>query len=115
MTDAADAILTALILVIVGLPVPATMANAYLWYWQRKDRASWLLRDFAVIASVVNAVAVYFGVLATLRLLGGDPIPWAPPISALAAIALECVPIFLAWEFWTRRGKQRRRAGDGNK
>lgn len=112
MSEPALAILVALF---VLAPFPATAANIYLWHkWRTSgDPRSWMLRTLAIGATVVNAASLFFGFLATRRVLGAEALDWTPPFSAVAALALEVVPVYFAVEFRRRERLASRRRGDG--
>lgn len=104
-----------IVFLFVLVPVPATIANGYLWQQYRAsgEPRSWLLRTLAVGATVVNLASIFFGFLAVRRVLGADPLDWTPPVSAIAALALEVVPVYFALEFRRRAQRAARRVTDG--
>jgi hypothetical protein len=117
-----EIVLSVIVFLFAVAPVPATFANGYLWRaYQTSDRnergesvgdRSWILRCFAVGATVVNLSSLFFGFLAVRRMIGADPLDWTPPLSAIAALALEVVPVYFAIEFHRRRRQPRRRRSD---
>lgn len=113
MQVAIDVVMTILVAVVALIPIPATAANVYLWATARLDRGNWVLRDFALAATVINVGAFWFGFLALRRILGGEAVDWSPPISAFLFVVFEMIPIYFALQF--RRYRQRayrRRASD---
>lgn len=120
-------LLDAVVFAFALAPLPATVANVYLWAAfiesgriRNADGTvidtqarSWILRAFAVGATIVNVPALFFGFLAIRRIAGAEALEWTPPFSALAALALEVVPIYFALEFRQRRGRRTRRSTDG--
>lgn len=103
-------ILTALVLVLALLPIPAAWATVYLW---QHVGGSWMLRLLAISASVQLAAATFVGWLATRRLLGLEPVEWGALLTAIAVLALELMPIVYALEFRRRRATRTRRVTDG--
>lgn len=104
--------MTAIVAAFAAAPLPATVANLYLWRVYTLDTTNWVLRAFAVGSTIVNVASLWFGFLAVRRLLGFDPIDWTPPASAVVALALELVPIYFAIEFRRKHANLHRRATD---
>lgn len=112
-----ELILQLIVFAFVVAPIPATIANIYLWgqYRASGEPRSWLLRTLAVGATAVNASSVYFGFLAVRRILGAEPLDWTPAASAFLALLLELVPVYFALEFRRRDRRALRRTTDGLK
>lgn len=80
-------------------PAAGIAATAYLWVLYRADPArppSWLLAVLSHGSSVVNVAALWFAVLAAVRLAGLEVPRWSAVPSAGAFLALEAVPVYYA-------------------
>jgi len=86
----------------------AAVADSRPLGWRRLT----LTRVLTLATVIVQAFALYIGVLAAVRLAGGDPIEWTPPITATVFVALESVPLMFAGYLSLLRRLKRLR-GDG--
>lgn len=81
---------------------PALAGTGYLWtvYWNDPVRPrSWLIRTFAITATILTAAAVYFCALVVLRLMGIPAIGLAP-FSGLVVFFICAAPSYSAYVVW---------------
>ena len=90
-----------LVAVIAVSPVPAIVATTYLWTVYASDKRrprSWLIRMLATTSTAVTVAAMYFGLLAMVRLAGhaADLPAWLGYLSALVVLLLDAIPVYKA-------------------
>jgi hypothetical protein len=74
--------------------VPTVVGLVRLWgrYWPlRHDPAMWLLQLFCIIATLVTPVVLFISLSSSIRLLGGDPLPYGPLFGAVSALIIAAV------------------------
>ena len=62
---------------------------------QLDAREAWILRAFVIVAWVITVAALYYGFLASRRLLGFAPLEGLVPISVVVATVVLLIPAFL--------------------
>jgi hypothetical protein len=71
------------------------------WQFVRRYHGYKLPLVIAVVNSLAFPIAAYVGFLSWLRLQGGEAPVWTPPISALAFVMLDFIPLittgYLIW------------------
>ena len=88
-----DPILFALLFLIPSaLGVRATWRLWRVYRFDEESRASPILLAFALVATLITAAAIWFGVINLRRLLGLEPIAWAPTISIVIAAVILLIP-----------------------
>lgn len=83
--------------------LPALAGTGYLWsvYWGDPVRPrSWLIRTFAITATVLTASAIYFCALVVLRLMGIPALGLAP-FSGLVVFFICAAPSYCAYVVWS--------------
>lgn len=95
----------------IAIAVLAVRESLYLWRLHRakeNDPPSWILRAVAVSIWTITVAAVYFGMIATYRLLV-EPDPSSSPLRPLSLvsgaliISVLAVPAYIGYEFRRRR------------
>lgn len=94
----------------IAVAVLAVRESLYLWRLARSpdnDPPSWLLRAIAVSIWTITISAIYFGIIATIRLIVYEPPssplrPWTL-ISGMLILATLAVPAYIGYEFRRRR------------
>lgn len=110
--DLFDVYLTGLSLLAI-LVVPASFyCTVRAWGFVRRYRGYKLPVVIAIVNSIAFPIAGFIGYLAWNRLTRGEPADWSPPVSALAFVILDCIPLittgYLIWLDRNRTIKDRR-------
>lgn len=74
--------------------VPTVVGLVRLWMRYMRVRGNgdqWLLQLFCIIATLVTPVVVYISLASSVRLLGGDPIPFGPVLGLLSAFIIAAI------------------------
>jgi hypothetical protein len=104
--------------IIVALPVPATMACVFLWWFHLRRDKSWVSKWWAILATMANITAFPVGWIAARRLFELPPLP--PMVSgvvlSLSFIALEAIcitiAVVVAYHYFVDGPRKRRRVLD---
>lgn len=87
-----------LAILIVGISFYCTLRA---WGFVRKYPGYKLPVVLAVVNTIAFPIALYFGIIAGIRLYGEVPPPWTPVINATLFIILDCIPLittgYLIW------------------
>lgn len=76
------------------LVVPASLyCTIRAWGFVKKYAGYRLPVVFAIVNTITFPIAGYVGYLAWNKVTGGTPADWNPPVSALAFIILDCIPL----------------------
>lgn len=91
-------VIVALILtagVILSAPF-AIRATWRLWrLWRRDKSRSLILLAFWIVAFIVTIAGLWVGFLSVRRLIGYEPLDWAPPITGILTILVLQIPMIL--------------------
>lgn len=84
------------------LIVPASLYCVFrAWEFSRRYKGYVLPLVLAIVNSIAFPIAAYIGILAWLRLFGGEAPVWTPPLSALVFVVLDFIPLittgYLIW------------------